>query len=62
MTTLLYIVWLLLSLGISALIVHELGKEYGAHVAQSGSTRVAVFLASATAVGLGIGFARWLVL
>ena len=62
MTATLYIVWLLLSLGISALIIHEVGKEYGAHVAMSTVTRVAVFMASATAVGLGIGFARWLVL
>ena len=62
MTITLYIVWLLLSLGISALIIHEIGKEYGAHVAMSWATRVGVFMASATSVGLGIGFARWLAL
>lgn len=62
MTITLYIVWLLLSLGISAIILHELGKEYGSHVSMSAATRVGVFMASATSVGLGIGFARWLTL
>ena len=62
MTIMLYMVWLLLTLGITALILHEIGKEYGAHVSMSAATRVAVFMASATSVGLGIGFARWLAL
>ena len=62
MTIILYIVWLLLSLGISALILHEVGKEYGSHVALSTATRVAVFMGAGTAVGLGIGFTRWLTL
>lgn len=55
-----YIVWLLLSLGISALIVHEIGKVYGVHVSVSAITRVSVFMATATAVGLAIGFVGWL--
>lgn len=62
MTITLFFMWLLLSLGITALILHEVGKEYGAHVALSGATRVAVFMGAGTAVGLGIGFTRWLVL
>jgi hypothetical protein len=62
MTLTLFILWLLLSLGITAIILHQVGQEFGAHVALSASTRVAVFMAAATIVGMSIGFVRWLVL
>jgi hypothetical protein len=59
MTIALYVVWLLLSISISAIIIRHIAKKYGAYVAMSTTTWVAVFMASATSVGLGIGFVRW---
>lgn len=62
MTAALYITWFLLSLGISVVILHQIGKKYGAHVSMSAATGIAVLMAAATSVGLAIGFTRWLAL
>jgi hypothetical protein len=51
--------WLLMSLGISAVILHKIGNYYGADVAMSGATWISVFMTVGTIVGLGIGFTRW---
>lgn len=57
-----YIIWLLLSLGLSSVIIHKIGSEYGDYVAMSLDTRIAIFMATATSVGLFIGFVKWLAL
>lgn len=62
MDVILLLIWLFITLLVTAGILHEIGKEYGAHVAMSWATRVGVFMAAGTAVGAGIGFARWWVL
>lgn len=62
MTSTLCILWLLLSIVTTAYILHKVGRKYGAHVAMSASTVVAVFMGTATVIGLIIGGVRWLVL
>ena len=58
----LFITWLVLTLLSTGVVLHEVGKRYGAHVAMSTDTRVAVFMGVGTAWALGIGLTRWLAL
>lgn len=56
-----FIIWLVITLPVTANLLHILGKEYGEHVALSTSTRVAVFMGVGTFVGAGLGILTWLV-
>lgn len=62
MSIILFITWLLLTIGVAAMALHTIGREYGDFVALSTSTRVSVFIAAGTVIGIIIGAVRWLVL
>lgn len=62
MSVLLFIMWLSLTISISAMVLHSIGREYGDFVAMGASTRISVFIATGTVVGILIGVTCWLVL
>ncbi len=60
MSFIFFICWLLITLGLSAWMLHAMGKVYGAHVATSFETRLVVLVANGGGIWLALSFVRWI--